>query len=81
MELVKNVHQFLTEAVLCVIVFVPSCTMQSQNNSIMYYPLSIVYGILWLTNSTILTDRMILLHMSKLVPKLWLAFPFPRENI
>jgi hypothetical protein len=44
-------------------------------------PLSIMYDILPLTNSTLFTADMILLHMKKLLPHLWFSFPFPYKNV
>jgi hypothetical protein len=44
-------------------------------------PVSIMYGILSLTNSTLLTADMILLCTKKPVPNSWFSFPFPYKNV
>jgi hypothetical protein len=49
--------------------------MNIQNND--QRPLSVMYDILSLTNSTLLTADMILLCTKKPVANLWFLFPFP----
>jgi hypothetical protein len=50
--------------------------MNIQNNDITQRPLSIMYDILSLMNSTLLTADMILLCTKKPVPNSWFSFPF-----
>jgi hypothetical protein len=80
MELVKNMVQFLKK--LCFVSLflspVAPCTVRTIVSCIDL--LVLCTASCDLTNSTILTDRMILLRMNKLVPKLQLAFPFPQKN-
>jgi hypothetical protein len=54
--------------------------MDIQNNDITQGPLSIMYDILSLMNSTLLTADMILLCTKNPVPNSWFSFPFPQKN-
>jgi hypothetical protein len=60
-EFIKHTFQFLVEAVLHIISFIFCWSMNVQNNDMTPGPLSIMYDILSLTNSTLLTSDMILL--------------------
>jgi hypothetical protein len=59
-ELIENTFKFLVEAVLYVINFILCWGMNVQNNDMNRRPLTIMYDILSLTNSILLTADMIL---------------------
>jgi hypothetical protein len=69
--------QFFKEAVFHIINFILCWGMNIQNNNMKPVTLSIMYDILSLTNSTLLTADMILFYSKNPIPNSWFSFLFP----
>jgi hypothetical protein len=68
---------FSVDVVLHIISFILRWGMNIQNNNMKPSTLSIMYDILSLTNSPLLTADMVFLCTKNPVPNSWFSFPFP----